>query len=609
MARKYNLTGETINNWLVGEYLGKSEYQCECIYCKSVRKINVYYLNNGKTPKCKGCQDNTLEHGLIDLRGKIFGTWEVIDYSGDRKWRCRCLCGCNTVKDVAGSDLRNGKSTGCGKKSNRKLEDLTGKRFGDWIVIEKGPTGKHGETQWLCECQCELKTRKLVNAYSLTSGASKSCGHATTGFKDLSGKRFGNWLVLGRVENHNNRTLWRCECQCKDRTIKILPASTLMGGISKSCGCLSKELTRQTSLARYGVNHPTQIGTTRTKQQMDIVSSKENLENFIKNLSKTPTTLELASMLGLDRASTMIYLHKYQIESLVNVGIQQSSSQEEELLKLFPTEYRNVRHILDGKELDLYYPEVGMAVEFNGNFWHSEFKRENTYHQNKSLLAKNKGIDIVHIFEYEWCDLDTKDKIINLLSNRLYSNKLERVYARNCDIRYVEASESREFLENNHLQGYTNASISLGLYYNNRLIGIMTFGTPRFNTEYQYELIRLAFDSKLNIIGGAEKLFSHFVNNYKPLSIISYCDIAKFSGKVYDRLGFKLDGITQPNYRWVGYDTYKVLDRYKTQKHILIENGLGHVDQSETEIMHSLGYYRVYDCGNMRFVWKSEVIA
>mgnify|MGYP007037140579 CR=1 FL=1 len=64
----------------------------------------------------------------------------------------------------------------------------------------------------------------------------------------------------------------------------------------------------------------------------------------------------------------------------------------------------------------------------------------------------------------------------------------------------------------------------------------MTFGKPRYNKNYEYELIR--YCSSKNIVGGAEKLFNYFIKTYNPKSIISYCDWSKFNGDVYLKLGF-----------------------------------------------------------------------
>ena len=133
----------------------------------------------------------------------------------------------------------------------------------------------------------------------------------------------------------------------------------------------------------------------------------------------------------------------------------------------------------------------------------------------------------------------------------------------------------------------------------------MTFGTPRFdNSNNVIELIRYCTRADTVIIGGAEKLFNFFIRKYTPSKVISYCDISKFTGKVYNRLGFKLVAVSEPNYVWVRGN--KVLKRYQTQKHKLLEMGLGREDQTESEIMEELGYIRVYDCGNYKFEFTNK---
>lgn len=57
-----------------------------------------------------------------------------------------------------------------------KLKDLTGMTFGKWKVIERKGSDKYGYALWLCECQCEKRTKKLIRSSALISGESKSCG-------------------------------------------------------------------------------------------------------------------------------------------------------------------------------------------------------------------------------------------------------------------------------------------------------------------------------------------------------------------------------------------------------------------------------------------------
>ena len=87
----------------------------------------------------------------------------------------------------------------------------------------------------------------------------------------------------------------------------------------------------------------------------------------------------------------------------------------------------------------------------------------------------------------------------------------------------------------------------LGLYYDDKLVQVMTFGKPRYNRRYDYELLRLCTRAGYSVTGGAERLFNYFVKYYAPKSVISYCDNSKFNGDVYHKLGFKLKSRGRPS--------------------------------------------------------------
>lgn len=83
---------------------------------------------------------------------------------------------------------------------------------------------------------------------------------------------------------------------------------------------------------------------------------------------------------------------------------------------------RNNRDILEGKELDIFLPEVNIAIEFNGLYWHSSKFKEKYYHLNKTKECSLQGIKLIHIFEDEWTL--NKNSIKSFLKN-LIENKDE----------------------------------------------------------------------------------------------------------------------------------------------------------------------------------------
>lgn len=486
-----------------------------------------------------------------------------------------------------------------------KFIDLTGQQFSAWQVI-KHDQGRY----WICKCMLCNNTVKSIHASSLKSGSSKSCGcqHTNNRLKeDLTGRTFGNWKVLSYAEDGN----WVCECQCNNKTIKIIARANLVLGKTKSCGCLRRESSVETLLNRYGETAACKVNNPRTEQQIQLINNKELLCKFILDTfgCNKPTFTQLAKELNVSRHRISVKIHEYNLENLININPLQSN-EELELIDFIKsiTDSEIVtqeKDIIHPYELDIYIPDKQLALEFNGTYWHSTEKIPNKkYHQNKTILCAEKGIQLIHVFEYEWKDEIKKEKIKKHIYN-LLNKPSNIIYARNAQVVEINNSSASVFYKQYHLQDSVNSEINVALCINDKVIGVMSFGVPRFNSEFHFELTRLCFSNDCIIIGGAEKLFNYFIKRYNPESIISYCDISKFKGRVYTRLGFKplKKAISEPNYVWVTTQNNIVLTRYQTQKHKLIKAGLGNENQTEDEIMQEIGFYKVYDSGNLRLAW------
>lgn len=192
-----------------------------------------------------------------------------------------------------------------------------------------------------------------------------------------------------------------------------------------------------------------------------------------------------------------------------------------------------------------------------------------------------------------------------LVKSRIMSvlGKNDRIYARKCNIKQVNASDTNAFLLKNRIQGWCQSKINYGLYSDDVLVALMTFGKPRFNKKAEYELLRYAIAMNTNVIGGASKLLSHFKKVHIPNSIISYCDLRWNTGALYEQLGFIKTSISEPNC-WYTYRHKTFESRMRYQKHKL-STILKVFDPSKTEWqnMQLNSYDRFWDCGNAVFMW------
>ena len=254
------------------------------------------------------------------------------------------------------------------------------------------------------------------------------------------------------------------------------------------------------------------------------------------------------------------------------------------------------RETVPGSEIDIYLPEKHIAIEFDGLYWHNEKNKNNDYHLNKTEKCADVGIKLVHVFEDEWHF--KQDIVKSRIAGLLGANT--RLYARNCTIREMSLSEANSFLEENHIQGSCNSKWRYGLEFSGTTVAVMTFGRNRFGEGI--ELLRFCTSKHLNVIGGASKLFKHFITQHSDINnIISFAD-RRWSGKdaFYPMLGFKLTGSTPPSYSYIINNVRH--SRMEFTKGKLVAAGFD-PDMSEHEIMLSRKIYRIYDCGNWRYVW------
>ena len=256
------------------------------------------------------------------------------------------------------------------------------------------------------------------------------------------------------------------------------------------------------------------------------------------------------------------------------------------------------------KVYDIHISNSNILIEINptythnsfGNHWNKEGLKSN-YHLWKTKNAELNNYKCIHIFDW-----DNIEAIINQLL-------LEKTttYARNCSIRIIDSKTVVDFESLYHLQGSCKGqSVCFGLYDDTQLIQIMTFGKPRYNRNYQWELLRLCTKSGYRIVGGASKLFTYFIKNYNPTSIISYCDRSKFTGNIYKKLGMKLHHTTDPAKIW-SKGAEKVTDNLLRQRGFdqLFGTNYGKGTSNEN-LMLDHGWLPVYDCGQSVYEWLNR---
>lgn len=380
-----------------------------------------------------------------------------------------------------------------------------------------------------------------------------------------------------------------------------------------------QEKAAQTNEKLYGRRAYTQQHISNIQRWYEFINdSRSYIES---HYDEQPTSHQLAADLGVDYTTIDDYLKKHDSKDCIRRA---KSLMEEELRQFIMSLDHDIRIICNDRtaispeELDLYLPDFNFAIECDPTCTHNSSAadpwggepKSPSYHKKKSDKCDNNKITLFHVFGYDWAY--KKDTIKSMIRNVTGKNETV-IYARKCEIKEVSGQVSINFLNVNHRQGSANSPIRLGLYYNDELVSLMTFGkmrgtigTGKEDLSECWELVR--FCSKLNtsVVGGASKLFRHFIKLYRPKQIRSFSDRAHTRGNLYKQLGFIEVRRSGANYVWVDTKTDRAYHRVNAQKKNLrkfLKDEDIDLSKSEKQIMEEHGFVQVFDSGTITWEW------
>ena len=286
------------------------------------------------------------------------------------------------------------------------------------------------------------------------------------------------------------------------------------------------------------------------------------------------------------------------------------SSGEEEILNTLKGVYNDEietrnRSVIKPYELDILIPKLNIAIEYNGLRWHSEeFTKDKYYHLKKMEMCKEKNIKLISIFEDEW--IHKKNIVINKILHiaNLVQNK-KKIYARNCKISLIDKKTAKEFLEKYHIQGKSNSSLNYGCFYEETIVGVMSF--KKTNNKNEWELTRFATNYEYICCGVGGKLFKAFINNKKPKLVKSFADrrwTFSENDNFYTKIGFKISDILKPDYKYIVGN--QRIHKFNFRKQILHKRYNFPLSMSEKEMVEKMKTYKIWDCGLLKYEWKDK---
>lgn len=339
----------------------------------------------------------------------------------------------------------------------------------------------------------------------------------------------------------------------------------------------------RTNLEKYGVKYFSQIHYKNINNLNEIFVR----ENFIK--SGRFYSYDFMKYFGMSFSAMLNYKEKFnilepnkkikhKIQTLIYDSIKTSNKIE------------NTQKIIEPLEIDIFLSDIRLAIEYNGLMYHSfgisthsvfnNTIEDNKIHLRKTELCESKGIQLFHIFEGE-----NIDAWFSWIHNKLRLNKL--IETDKCNIREIDKSVSKKFINENHVLKYTDSEINLGLFTDTDLLAVMTFD----KNDKEYKLNQYAYKNNYYIEKASKKLFNYFIKNYNPDKIISLGERRFTSGLFYYNLGFKLKNILDPDYFFFKRGTYNLLDRR-------------YFENKSLEEIYEDGYRKIFNSGYLVFEYE-----
>lgn len=501
------------------------------------------------------------------------------------------VCDCGREKEIIISNVTRGLTTSCGH-CNEVYIDQT-KKFGK-LRIKYPKTiflKSEKEIEWICDCGKEI-TIKICYVTNLDTTSCGRCNEISS--EELKEKKFGalRLEMLKDLKPFSHEKLrWVCDCGNKTE----ITVFNVTRGLTKSCGKCREKIDEW-----YMKNKEILQSLKPPIIQLQIPDGPFKINETITNTGKPFSAVcpvckneykPLWDNIRYGRALTCGCRTNH--SSLAQKEI---SSFIESLGVITELEYE-----VNGLSYDIFVPSANLLIEYNGLKWHSgEEARRRDF--NKYQNATSSGYSYLMIFEDEW--LYYQDKVKNLFKNKLIKSNPISLRPSKVEIRQINSDLTNPFYDSFHYIGRCNAKVHYGVFFEERLIGAMSFSHPtRQHIKHPFELIRMASDPEFRVHGIWSKLLKQFISEYSPSSIVSFSDNRLFSGGVYEKIGFKLDGEIRSDYYWVkNQRRFHKSGLRKTKEERL--TGL-----TETVLREAQGYKKIWDLGKKRWIFMNSLLS
>jgi len=604
-------------------------YQSEDFKNTMKEKYGVENPSQSETVQNKKVKNKIEKHGKRIINKEDYPM--VLEWNGyqtiSTKLPCKCDgCGNTTYKPI---DLLDRKNTcfcrKCGIVNATKTKThIINKEEFPYVLDWNNYVNKRSKLP--CKCQeCGKIIEKTISALELQ----KTCFCSKCSFKiktiETNIKKYGVSHVSKSEDIKNKKEKsyierygYKNPFQVPE-IIDVIKKKNVQTFIKKF-GCENpfqsteiKEKIKETNLKKYGVPNPV--------KNKDVVKKMQqtNLERYgEKHVLLVPEFQEKRIQTNLERYGVPHYCLTEKYQKASNVTSKINLKWLNLIKKHFNIKCEEEFRI-NNFSYDLKIENL--LIEINPTFTHNStygygfirgFTTENVpitpdYHFNKWKLAKDNGYTLISIY-----DNISETKMLNIIRSKIGKNKI-KIGARKCEIKEIPQKECNLFLDEHHIQNKSNGQkYCIALFYENELVGVMTFGQPRFNKKYEWELVRLCFKPNITIQGGVSKMWNYFKTTYNPTSCICYLNL-NLGGDNIHLDDFKFVKYNKPAGYWIHLKTGRTITnnslRFKGASRFIGDDDLVKYPKGmdNREIMKLEGFVEMYDNGNVVYEYNNKV--
>lgn len=460
---------------------------------------------------------------------------------------------------------------------------------------------RHSREKVIFECPTCSKT--YPRRYSSCVGKT-TCKYCTSGKDKINHKVIPFEEALKICSKGSHRKVERICPGCSRARITSFK-SALKSKLCKSCNNIKtgkikaeKGIYKGSSNPFYGKTHTKEYKEQNSTNKLLATAKKCGFDSY-ENLTQDVISYLESTGFGPYSAEAQLKYPNINSETIKNVLKKANrldlitdnnlSTAEKALVSFIKSHYtgqviENDRRILEGKELDIYLPELNVAIEYNGLHWHSEKFVEKTYHRDKYLKCLEKGIKLYTIWDYIY--LKNPEAVHTFIKGLVVLKP--RVFARKCTI-IKDSKKLKKYIKTYHLQGLAPSQTYLGLEFEGKIVMAISLGKHHRGNSSHIVLNRVCF-SHYNVIGGLNKLLKLCPKNLITWSDNCYSPL----GSMYKNAGFVLTDEMPIDYFYTNGGGIYFSKQSQSKKQTNCP--------PESELVNEGGLFKVWDCGKKRWI-------